>query len=101
MRQSKEARVRRRKRLLDFCEQVKVERGCFLCGSKTDLTFHHIDPATKSAEVKKMVRNGRTFAKTIEEINKCVVLCNDCHVELHKQGIDGELSKIVKGVYHE
>jgi hypothetical protein len=53
------------------------------------LIFHHVDPSTKSPEYK--VRAGkdyrpqfhRSWKRVILELRKCVMLCANCHGEVH------------------
>jgi hypothetical protein len=42
------------------------------------LDFHHIDPSEKENLVSKLVSNG-CFAAAMEEVQKCIVLCANCH----------------------
>lgn len=56
---------------------------CSKCGySKclAALDFHHINPSTKD----KNYTNGRmSFEKLRPELDKCVLLCSNCHREVH------------------
>jgi hypothetical protein len=42
------------------------------------LDFLHIDPSEKENLVSKLVSNG-CFAAAMEEVQKCIVLCANCH----------------------
>ena len=42
------------------------------------LDFHHTDPSQKENLVSKLVSNG-CFAAAMEEVQKCIVLCANCH----------------------
>ncbi len=58
---------------------------CQLCGYKkclTSLQFHHIDPTEKSFEL----GFARSFSweSVVRELNKCVLLCSNCHGEVHE-----------------
>jgi len=58
---------------------------CMLCGySKYPevLEFHHKDPNKKDFNVS---RNGhcRSWLRVRKEIEKCILLCANCHRELH------------------
>ena len=60
---------------------------CKACGydsCNAALDFHHLDPSKKDPDWKKM--RNRSFEKIKDELDKCVLLCNRCHVEVH-QGI--------------
>ena len=77
----------RRKEMAEKVDRIKIEKGCFICGYKTfivALNFHHLDPSKKEGEISNMVSSGPS--KQIElfrEIEKCVVLCRNCHRALH------------------
>ena len=80
------AAARREQRL--HLAQVVVDAkrgGCVVCGEGVFecLDFHHIDPKTKSFSIG---MSGRVMGglKHVEcEINKCVVLCANCHRKFH------------------
>ncbi len=46
------------------------------------LEFHHINPSNKEKPISQFARFTQ---KTIEELEKCVVLCANCHREEHKR----------------
>lgn len=48
------------------------------------LVFHHVDPATKKATVASMVRSKSSKQEILNEIAKCVILCSNCHLKLHR-----------------
>jgi 5-methylcytosine-specific restriction endonuclease McrA len=57
---------------------------CQICGyNKYDgaLKFHHIDPTKKDFAPSKL--NNRSFKNAKEELDKCVLLCGNCHDEVH------------------
>ena len=45
------------------------------------LDFHHFNPAIKSGQVSLMI--SHKSKKIAEEINKCVILCRNCHALFH------------------
>lgn len=51
------------------------------------LTFHHIDPSKKRYEWKQMKMLPRR--KIREELDKCILLCNNCHAETHAKDFNG------------
>ena len=55
---------------------------CANCGSRNDLDFHHIDPQTKEFTIAR----GSSFSdeRFWEEVHKCELLCNTCHVAHHQ-----------------
>ena len=81
-------RMAKAEKLRDY----KAELNCGSCGysKKTRgkkfttwaLQFHHHD-ASKEANVGDMLSNGFGLKKIFQEIKKCIVLCANCHMELH------------------
>ena len=63
----------------------KTSFGCVICGYKKysgALDFHHIDP--KQKEIRLSGRHTASFSKKIkDELDKCVLVCKNCHYELH------------------
>ncbi len=57
---------------------------CSICGySKTlaALEFHHIEPKTKLFAWNKL--RLRPWHEVINELDKCTLMCSNCHAELH------------------
>jgi hypothetical protein len=76
-------RYRERKDRLDA---IKLERGCASCGYNrcvAALTFHHRDPAEKAFKIGSGQISSRSWEKIEAEVEKCDVLCANCHAELH------------------
>jgi hypothetical protein len=70
----------RRKQNLELVQAEKVKRGCACCGYNKDacaLDFDHLDPDKKNAGVGRMMTHS--FSKILEEIEKCQILCANCH----------------------
>ena len=82
----KKAVSKRRKKLKDMA--IKYKGGkCQLCGYKRcedALEFHHVSPSKKDFGVSK---DGltRSWEKVQKEIDKCILVCANCHRELHNQ----------------
>ena len=62
------------------CGYSKEKRGKKF--STWALQFHHHD-SSKEANVGQMISDGFSLRKIFEEIAKCLVLCGNCHIELH------------------
>lgn len=62
-----------------------LKDSCIVCGEteKCCLTFHHLNPLTKSFNLGDISSRSTTKAKILEEVEKCVVLCFNCHMKLH------------------
>jgi hypothetical protein len=86
-------RVYRRDEVLDRqrfirgrVRELKVELGCSLCGYNKcarALQFHHL--SGKDENVARMAAQGRSMKRILEEIDKCVCVCANCHAELHDE----------------
>lgn len=75
----------RRAALRAWVHGLKRDRGCAQC-SETDpacLDFHHRDTAEKTATVSAMVSNGRSPDSIRAEMERCDVLCANCHRKEH------------------
>ena len=58
-------------------------KGCEICGEKElcCLEFHHINPETKINSVINMLDEPKEVI--LEEVNKCIILCANCHRKVH------------------
>jgi predicted HNH restriction endonuclease len=75
----KEAKERResiRQSLADYKNSLSCERCGF--SNPVALDFHHAR-GEKSENIGKMVSRGYSFASIMAEIEKCDVLCANCH----------------------
>jgi hypothetical protein len=45
------------------------------------LQFHHIDPADKKINLSASLANNHKWEKVQEELDKCQLLCANCHIE--------------------
>jgi hypothetical protein len=62
--------------------EVKLQTGCENCGHlghPDTLDFHHINPDEKRFSISRYIGGGRSWEETKEEIDKCRVLCANCH----------------------
>lgn len=80
----REAVKRRRKRLREMAREYGGGK-CAICGymkSTRALVFHHKDPDQKDfgLSVKGLTRS---WDKMRKEIDKCILLCSNCHAEVH------------------
>ena len=66
---------------LNFVENKKIY-GCKKCGEKRVyvLDFHHISPEEKINDIAHMIKSS-SIDNLEKEINKCVLLCANCHRE--------------------
>ncbi len=81
----KRAVTERRRKL----RRMAVEQGggcCQICGYKASiyaLIFHHVDPKKKDFGLSDRGLT-RSWEKIKKEVEKCVLLCANCHAEVHE-----------------
>jgi len=76
----------RRERVKKYVNNYKLSKGCAICGYRKcaeALVFHHIDNGNKKFDVASVAKNGANVGRIKNEIDKCMVLCSNCHAELH------------------
>ena len=78
--------TKRRRLKRKAVDDIKLGRGCESESCQwigpfapEMLQFNHIDPSTKLFSVSQMVSNDRNMDIILEEIDKCEVLCANCH----------------------
>ena len=78
--QSREARKRKK----EWYNAIMADKNCVKCGESdvACLDWHHTDPTQKEAAVSYMLCNNSKKA-ILEEIQKCICLCSNCHRKLH------------------
>ena len=83
---TKEANDRRRERNRQWLEDLKSRLKCEKCKESRYwlLDFHHLDPNEKEASIAYLLRSS-TKQKVQQEMEKCIVLCSNCHRDLHHQ----------------
>lgn len=70
-----------------------VGNKCWVCGydrTFSNLCFHHVDDSDKSFGLSIREMTGYAWERVISEIKKCVLVCHNCHGEIH----DGLISKV-------
>ena len=75
----------RKRSIMAWVNDIKAQSGCSSCEENHPacLDFHHTDPSKKEQEISRMVRAGKGMAKIQKEIDKCVLLCANCHRKQH------------------
>lgn len=66
-------------------ESLKAYCKCAKCGQSRGyvLDFHHKDPLSKEDTIAQLISSNVSLSKIKEEIDKCVILCANCHREFH------------------
>jgi DNA-binding CsgD family transcriptional regulator len=79
------------KGVIDWRKRVKLKlvdyKGgkCEICGyckSLWALEFHHRDPELKDFTISSV---SKSFYKLKKEVDKCMLVCSNCHAELHEK----------------
>lgn len=80
-----ERRQIQRTKLRNHIIKLKEESKCVICGESDFrcLQFHHNDRNKKESNITEFVKMGCSIEKLQKEINKCKILCANCHSKLH------------------
>lgn len=68
-------------------------KACQICGYDTcenALVFHHVEPSAKNFGVSAKGYT-RSWKRVKAELDKCVLLCSNCHAEVHAGQLSGEI----------
>ena len=86
----------------DSCEYcgTTVEEMIRKFQSYARFKLHHIDPAKKSPEYDNLIRRNLS-SEQLDEVDKCALLCGNCHDTLHSQNITLPVSFTLQGEGHE
>ena len=79
------ARDKRRKKLYELLNKFLENKSCQQCpeNRRPCLCFHHRDPSQKKMQVPQMVDHCYSWETILKEIDKCDILCHNCHAMLH------------------
>ena len=88
-----------RKERKDLLWKIKTKLDCVICGEKEPicLDFHHKVGSEKKFKIAKA--ESKSWENIMKELEKCVILCSNCHRKLHHyldNKIDHELLEKVK-----
>lgn len=66
-------------------QEYKTHKGCKVCGETRHwvLDLHHRDEDTKEYTISNMLRKNMSWENILEELEKCDVLCANCHRDWH------------------
>lgn len=59
---------------------------CGICGynkCQRSIDLHHLDPSQKEFSLGKIRAHPKSWSSVVEELKKCVLLCKNCHGEVH------------------
>lgn len=60
---------------------------CCICGyykSNRALALHHLDPSKKDFSISDIRANPKNWSAIVNELLKCVLVCSNCHHEIHE-----------------
>jgi len=77
---TKDTKAKEKAKWYAFKRTLKCEKCGF--SHPAALDFHHENPKEKEREVSHYVRNDQ-YKKAMEEVEKCIVLCSNCHRIYH------------------
>jgi predicted DNA-binding protein YlxM (UPF0122 family) len=83
---AKEKVIERKNAINKWFKEIKRQLRCEKCGEDHPacLEFHHLNPSEKKINLSEAVAiKGWSKNKILDEIDKCVVLCSNCHRKLH------------------
>lgn len=80
-------RTNRRKSMREWFNTIKESLTCNRCSENhpATLQFHHTDPEEKELALAEMLTNGYSKERVLKEMEKCEVLCANCHTKEHYQ----------------
>ena len=64
-----------------------VGRQCWFCGydkTFTNLCFHHVERENKNFGLTTRELIGYAWKRVIAEMRKCILICHNCHGEIHE-----------------
>lgn len=91
---------------LSYFSDIFKHLCCADCGERHPavLQFHHLNSKDKTFNIADAAHNGISLERIKKEIEKCVVLCANCHIIRHfdmrnkkqtRSGIAGEIEELV------
>lgn len=85
------------KDLTDKIRIYKQTHGCYYCNENTPccLDLHHLDPSVKEINPSCMASNGWGWNRMLKELDKCIVVCANCHRKIHEGILPWPVGKTV------
>jgi len=74
-----------KKKYRQWFKDLKMTFKCSKCSEDhiSCLDFHHIDPKEKEFNLSQALNRGIGKEKLLKEIEKCIILCANCHRKEH------------------
>lgn len=91
--------------IYEYVQNIKNQLRCADCGEQhpATLQFHHLNSENKTFTIGDAVKRGFSLDRIKQEIEKCIVLCANCHFIRHynmrnkeqiSPGIAGEFEEL-------
>jgi hypothetical protein len=61
------------------------------------LEFHHTEPNAEEFQLDLRSLSNRSWARILEEAKKCILVCSNCHKEIHNPGCTMALANSIPG----
>lgn len=77
--------LRRKNEIRKWFSDYKKNLKCSMCKENhpATLDFHHKNGKEKEMSITKLVYEGYSIEKILKEIEKCIVVCSNCHRKIH------------------
>lgn len=81
----KKSQRRKEEELKKWLQNYKSDRKCKKCDydNPVALEFHHEKPEQKYKSIGRMVSDGYSKERILDEIKKCMLICRNCHSKEH------------------
>lgn len=81
---------RNRETKKEWMSELKADLECQVCEESESccLDFHHRNPEEKDFVIAVAVNNCYSKERILQEIEKCAVVCSNCHRKIHAGLID-------------
>ena len=79
----------RKAKLRDWLNEYRKSTSCSVCGESDPacLDFHHTNPKEKEFSLGDTKASGFSKKRLLNEIQKCVVVCANCHRKAHARSV--------------
>lgn len=96
---SRQAKAKNREKWYTYFKFIGMDK-CSICGYDkcwSAIEFHHVNPEEKEVTISNLVLRKMTIERQ-QEVKKCIVLCANCHRELHYNDRVATGRRIVRGM---
>ncbi len=85
-------RLCRKHNLRDTLNKYKTGKGCCRCSERDPvcLDFHHTS-RNKEVNISEVTTRGWGLGRIMSEVQKCVVICSNCHRKLHRDELEAKV----------